>query len=135
MFGKKRRKPSHASSIIGRQTEVFGDINFEGHLHIDGTVRGNVSAKDTERASLTLSGSGSIQGDVRVPYIILDGSVMGSVFANDHIELEAKAKVEGDVHYALIEMAMGAEVNGRLVRIAEPAPAPIKLSGAIGEPG
>ncbi|MSR15298.1 MAG: polymer-forming cytoskeletal protein [Gammaproteobacteria bacterium] len=134
MFGNKKRKPANASSIIGRQTEVSGDIQFEGRLHINGSVRGNVSAQNDDRAMLTLSDSGSIQGDVRVPYIILDGPVTGSVYAKDHIELASKAKVQGDVHYALIEMAMGAEVNGKLVRISESVPASIKLSGAAIEP-
>ena len=36
------------------------------------------------------------------------------------IELAAKARVDGDVFYKLIEMAMGAEVNGSLVHKAEP---------------
>lgn len=135
MFGKKKRKSASASSIIGQQTEVLGDISFEGRLHINGTVRGKVSAKNDERAMLTLSSSGSIHGDVHVPYIVLDGPVVGSVYAKDQIELASKAKVQGDVHYALIEMAMGAEVNGRLVRIAESEHhVPVKLSGAVSEP-
>jgi cytoskeletal protein CcmA (bactofilin family) len=66
---------------------------------------------------LTLSESGAIHGNVNVPYVILNGPVIGSVHARDHVELAPKARVEGDVHYALIEMAMGAEVNGKLVRI------------------
>jgi len=134
MFGNKKLKSASVSSIIGQQTEVSGDISFEGRLHINGTVRGKVSAKNDDRAMLTLSGSGSIFGDVHVPHIILDGPVTGSVYAKDRIELASKAKVQGDVHYALIEMAMGAEVNGRLVRITESEHAPIKLSGAVGEP-
>lgn len=129
MFGSKKRKPAGASSIIGLQTKIEGDIEFDGRLHLNGTVHGNVAATRDERAMLTLSESGSIHGDVKVPYIILNGPVTGSVYATEHIELAAKAKVEGDVHYASIEMAMGAEVNGRLVRIVEVERAPVKISG------
>lgn len=117
MFNRKKRRHMDASSIIGERTEVEGNISFEGRLHINGVIRGNVSAPQDEKAMLTLSESGAIHGDVHVPYVILNGPVVGSVYAGDHIELAPKAKVEGDVHYALIEMAMGAEVNGRLVRI------------------
>ncbi len=134
MFGNRKRKPASANSIIGSETEVSGDINFEGRLHINGAVRGNVSATKDDRAMLTLSDSGSIHGDVHVPYIILDGPVTGSVYAKDHIELASKAKVQGDVHYSLIEMAMGAEVNGKLVRITEAERVPINLSGTVSEP-
>ena len=133
MFNRKKRKQIDASSIIGHQTHVLGDINFEGRLHINGTVRGNVSADQDERAMLTLSENGSIHGNVKVPYVVLNGPVTGSVYAMDHIELAPKARVEGDVHYALIEMAMGAEVNGKLVRINVAEPEPLRLSMPLRE--
>ncbi len=133
MFNRKKRKQIDASSIIGHQTHVLGDINFEGRLHINGTVRGNVSADQDERAMLTLSENGSIHGNVKVPYVVLNGPVIGSVYAMDHIELAPKARVEGDVHYALIEMAMGAEVNGKLVRINVVEPEPLRLSMPLRE--
>lgn len=133
MFNRKKRKQIDASSIIGHQTHVLGDINFEGRLHINGTVRGNVSADQDERAMLTLSENGSIHGNVKVPYVVLNGPVTGSVYAMDHIELAPKARVEGDVHYALIEMAMGAEVNGKLVRINVVEPEPLRLSMPLRE--
>jgi len=117
MFNRKKSRHMDASSIIGQHTEVEGNINFEGRLHINGVIRGDVSASQDQKAMLTLSESGAIHGNVNVPYVILNGPVIGSVHARDHVELAPKARVEGDVHYALIEMAMGAEVNGRLVRI------------------
>jgi len=133
MFNRKKRKHIGASSIIGHQTQVLGDIKFEGRLHIDGSVRGSVSAGQDEKAMLTLSESGSIHGDVRVPYVVLDGPVTGSVFAQDQIELASKARVEGDVYYALIEMAMGAEVNGKLVRIGTEEREPLLLNAKLRE--
>lgn len=133
MFNRKKRKHIDASSIIGHQTQILGDIKFEGRLHINGTVRGNVSAGQDDKAMLTLSESGSIHGDVDVPYVVLNGPVVGSVHARDQIELASKARVEGDVHYALIEMAMGAEVNGKLVRISTEAREPVLLNTQLRE--
>jgi cytoskeletal protein CcmA (bactofilin family) len=133
MFNRKKRKQIDASSIIGQHTHVLGDITFEGRLHINGTVKGNVSADKDDKAMLTLSESGSIHGSVQVPYVILNGPVTGSVYALDHVELASKARVEGDVHYALIEMAMGAEVNGKLVRIAPTVSEPLRLSTPLRE--
>lgn len=89
-----------------------------------------MSAKVDEKATLTVSERGSIEGEVRVPYVILNGVVKGDVHANDRVELAANARVEGDVHYRMIEMAMGAEVNGKLVRIADEIRAPLALSHA-----
>ncbi len=116
MFGKrKNRKPTRIDSLIGQNTRVQGDLSFQGGLHVDGTVKGNVCVSNQESAVLTVSEHGTIEGEVRVPYVVLNGVVLGDVHAREHIELAAKARVEGDVYYGLMEMAMGAEVNGKLV--------------------
>ncbi len=116
MFGKRKKiKASKIDSLIGRQTEIFGDLRFSGWLHVDGTVKGNVVADDDSSSVLTLSEHGTIEGEVRVPNVVLNGVVIGDVHANAQIELAANAQITGNVYYQLIEMAMGAEVNGNLV--------------------
>lgn len=125
MFGKlSKRKPKAIDSLIGGHTEVLGDIKISGGVHIDGSVRGSVTAQNDERAVLQLSEMGSIHGDVRVPFVVLDGVVVGDVHSTQHIDLKSKARVTGNVYYNLIEMAIGAEVNGKLVHrpdLEEPA--------------
>ncbi|WP_051362184.1 bactofilin family protein [Solimonas soli] len=101
-------------TLIGRQTEILGDIRFAGGLHIDGKVKGKVIANG-DKAALSVSDSGAIEGDVRVPNIMLNGSVTGDVYASDKITLAAKARVTGNVYYKIIEMEGGAQVNGQLV--------------------
>lgn len=129
MWGRgKKRKITKVDSLIGQNSEVLGDIHFSGGLHCDGTIRGNVVAEDGDESVFTLSDRGTVTGEVRVPYIILNGVVTGDVHARRHIELAASARVEGDVYYNLIEMAMGAEVNGRLVHQAEEERAPLQLA-------
>lgn len=135
MFGKrKNRKPTKIDSLIGRNTRVQGDMSFEGGLHVDGTVKGDVCAQGPESAVLTVSEHGTIEGEVRVPYVVLNGVVLGDVHAREHIELAAKARVEGDVYYGLMEMAMGAEVNGKLVHTeaATPPLAPDPAGAVVG---
>ena len=118
--GKKAKSAStKVDTIIGQQTRIEGDIHFSGGLHIDGRVKGGVIAEADSTSVLTVSEHGSIEGDVRVPTVILNGSVTGDVRSAERIELAAKARVDGDVYYNLIEMAMGAAVNGSLVHNAE----------------
>lgn len=120
MFGKRKKiKASKIDSLIGRQTEIFGDLRFSGWLHVDGTVKGNVVADDDSTSVLTLSEHGTIEGEVRVPNVVLNGVVIGDVYADAQIELAANARITGNVYYQLIEMAMGAEVNGNLVHRGE----------------
>jgi len=129
LFSKrKKRKATALDSLIGQHSQVSGDIKFNGGLHVDGTVRGTVSADDDDSSVLTLSDRGTIEGDVRVPYAVINGVVVGDVHVRQHVELAANARVEGNVYYNLIEMAMGAEVNGQLVHTADTGREPLALS-------
>jgi cytoskeletal protein CcmA (bactofilin family) len=122
MLGRGKRSKSagaRVDTIIGQQTQVSGDVHFSGGLHIDGHVKGNVIADEGSASVLTVSEHGRIDGDVRVPNVFLNGSVNGDVRCEERIELAAKAKVNGDVYYNLIEMVIGAEVNGNLLHQAE----------------
>lgn len=116
MLGKRKKfKSARIDSLIGHNTEMHGDIKFAGGLHVDGMIRGSVLADDGSGSLLTVSEHGTIEGEVKVPNVILNGTVVGDVYAHEHIELAPKARVTGNVYYTLIEMAMGAEVNGNLL--------------------
>lgn len=120
MLGPKRKRTSTAiETLVGRNTTLRGDIIFTGGLHIDGTIEGNVIAEEGSSSALSLSEHGCIKGEVRVPNITLNGKVNGDVHASHNIELASHASVTGNVFYNLIEMAMGAEVNGKLVHVSE----------------
>ncbi len=130
MWGKSRKtRTAQVDTLVGQETEINGDIRFSGGLHVDGTIRGNVIAGDESSSVLTLSEHGSIEGEVRVPYVVLNGAVMGDVYAGARVELAVKARVTGNVYYNLIEMAMGAEVNGNLLHQSE-APTPKLIQGS-----
>lgn len=118
MFGdskKARSSGARVDTIIGQQTRIEGDIHFTGGLHVDGMIKGSIIAEAGSSSVLTVSEHGRIEGDVRVPTVILNGTVSGDVRSDERIELAAQAEVNGDVYYNLIEMAMGAAVNGSLV--------------------
>ncbi len=108
-------KTAKVETIIGKNTELSGDINFQGGLHIDGKVKGNVLAEDDSESILILSQEGVIEGEVRVPNVLINGQVSGDVHASDRVELANHARIEGNVYYNLLEMEMGAAINGNLV--------------------
>jgi len=120
MFSKsKKHRAGKIDTLVGQNTEVNGDVVFSGGLHVDGCVRGNILVTDNSDSTLTLSEHGRVEGEVRVPHVILNGEVQGDVYASEHIELAANARIQGNVYYNLLEMAMGAEVNGSLVHKVE----------------
>lgn len=119
MFGRKKNRHMVVDTLIGPNTRISGDVNFAGGCHIDGTVHGNVTADAEGNAALSVSEDGSIEGGVTVPYVVLHGIVRGDVFASQRVELGPTARVIGNVYYNLIEMAIGAEINGKLVHQPE----------------
>ena len=117
MWGNRKKKVAQIDSLIGHNTRIKGEINFIGGLHVDGYIEGNIIA--TNDAIFTLSEQGTIEGNVRVPNIILNGTVKGNVYAEEHVELAPNAYVTGSVYYNLIEMTTGAKVDGNLIHRAE----------------
>jgi cytoskeletal protein CcmA (bactofilin family) len=122
MFGsqnKARRSKVTAHTLISAATELKGDLKFSGELIVEGRVTGDIKAADDSDAVLRVAEQGLIEGEINVPNVIINGTVKGDIYACSHIELAAKACITGDVHYKLIEMVMGARVNGSLLCSAE----------------
>jgi cytoskeletal protein CcmA (bactofilin family) len=112
-------KTAKVETIIGENTQVKGDVTFKGGLHIDGKIKGNVLADDDTDSILILSQEGTIEGEVRVPNVLVNGKVIGNVYASDRVELASQARIDGNVYYHLLEMEMGAAINGNLVHQAK----------------
>lgn len=119
-FGKFRAPK--IATVIGVGTEIQGSLHFSGGLHVDGLIKGNVTAEQDGKSALTVSENGHIEGDVRVPNVIINGVVVGDVYASNRVELASQAKVTGTVYYNLLEMAMGGQVNGQLIHAEEGSP-------------
>lgn len=146
MWGKNKQKPAaniHFDTLIAEGTWIKGSVEFKGGLHIDGAVKGDIRAAEESNAVVRLSEAARIEGDVIAPHVIVNGRVNGDVYASEHLELAANASITGNVYYSLIEMVMGAEVNGSLVHDKELAveklalgnsdvPSPEKTLAAVG---
>lgn len=128
MFGKKKKfNSARIDTLVGQGTELHGNLKFSGGLHVDGKIIGNVLAEDDSDAMLILSEFGSIEGEVKVPNMVLNGEIIGDVFGSNRVELAPKSRINGSVYYNLIEMAIGAEVNGGLVHESAENMAPKRL--------
>ena len=136
MFKTKPIRPDVGAidTLIGPQVTIRGDVVFSGGLYVEGHIQGKVIAEAGERAVLTLAEQGSIEGEVQVPVVVINGRMTGDVHAFDRIELAAKARVQGNVHYKVVEMSAGAQLTGRLVHAdALPAGLPSHDGAALPE--
>lgn len=102
-------------TLIGRQTEITGDVAFSGGLHVDGRIKGNISSSGDKNSTLSISEAGVVEGNVKVPTVVVNGRVVGEVRASERLTLGAKARIVGDVRYRVLQMEAGALVNGQLV--------------------
>ena len=106
------------TSLIAHGTIIRGDVRFTGTLHLDGRIEGAVLGEGSD-AVFTLSEHGQVQGEVRVPHAMINGQVNGDIYASERLELATQARVVGDVRYNSLEMAAGAQVNGRIAHQGE----------------
>ena len=126
-----------STTLISKESEIAGDIHFSGDLEIQGLVRGNISVKGEASATVRVVDGGRVEGEIHAPRIVINGEVTGDVHCGELVELAAKAKVEGNVHYNLIEMVKGAQVNGSLVYSGaktgkgQPALKPVAKEGVV----
>lgn len=119
MFGRKKTPLSgRIDTLIARSARLQGDIEFTGGLHLEGHVIGNVRAAAGEGATLWISEQGIVEGAVDVPNLVVNGVVNGDVHGRERVVIGATARIHGNVHYGTIEMALGAQVSGKLIPIA-----------------
>lgn len=104
-------------TLIGPQVTLHGDLVFSGGLYVEGRIHGKVIAEEGAPAVLTLAEQGRIDGEIQVPVVIINGELQGDVYASERVELAAKARVLGNVHYKVVEMRAGATLTGRLIHV------------------
>jgi cytoskeletal protein CcmA (bactofilin family) len=114
----KKKQPA-IKSLIAHGTQIDGNIAFADGLRVDGDVNGNVHASDGIASILVISESAKVVGAVEADHIIINGTVHGPVHARHMLELQPKARIEGDIQYAALEMHQGALITGQLRPILE----------------
>jgi cytoskeletal protein CcmA (bactofilin family) len=123
------KKQPPIRSLIGEGTVVHGELRFEEGLRIDGEVHGDVVAVGDKRSLLVVSEKARVHGKVKGAHVIINGTVVGPVESDELLELQPRARIQGDVRYGMIEMHQGASIDGevRTIKPSEERPA-LKLA-------
>jgi cytoskeletal protein CcmA (bactofilin family) len=112
MFGKKAQPP--IKSLIAQGSRIDGNLTFTDGLRVDGELVGDIRANTDQSSILVISEAAVVQGEIHADHVIINGTVRGPVHAKDLLELQPKARIEGDVFYKAIEMHLGAVIAGQL---------------------
>jgi len=132
MFSSKKdsgKSSYNATTLIAKGTTIRGDLTFSGAIYLEGRIEGTLRAEGTD-ACLTLSDQGAVVGEIHAPRVVLNGEVKGDVHASERLELAEAARIEGNIYYKVLEMAAGAQINGKMVHQSE---APKRLPAPEGE--
>lgn len=120
MFNNSKGGRSESGiTLIATNCEFVGDVHFSDQLLVNGVVKGNIYAQSGSKALITVSEKGRVQGEIRVPNVIVNGKVSGDIQSDKHVELAAKAEVTGNIYYHYIEMVKGSRVDGNLVHLLD----------------
>src|SRR4029434_8471846 len=103
---------------------VVGDIESSGVVKIEGTVEGAVRGA----RQLLLGRQGTIHGDIRAHEVVIGGTVVGTIVADERVEIQGTSSVKGDIHTKSIVVLEGGVINGT-VRMGETG------SGDVRNPG
>jgi cytoskeletal protein CcmA (bactofilin family) len=112
MFGKKEQPPIR--SLIAQGSHIDGNLKFTEGLRVDGEIFGDVRATPEQPSILVISEAAVVQGDIHADHVIINGTVRGAVHAGELLELQPRARIEGDVRYKALEMHQGAIISGHL---------------------
>jgi len=130
--GKTPRVPGRIDTLIGRGTTLRGELEFAGGLHVDGVHCGDIrGVEGAMPATIWVGEPGKVRGNLEVAIAVIDGEVVGHVRAAQRVVLGAKARVTGDVTYGVIEMTLGARIDGRLIPLGSVASTGVGAVSAV----
>lgn len=118
MFNKKKTvSQNRVDCLVSADTTIDGNIIFSGGLRIDGIVTGNISVAEGKSGTLIISEHARVDGLVTVSHAVINGEVRGAIITDEYLQLEASARIDGDITYQMIEMHHGAVVSGKLMHV------------------
>lgn len=105
---KKNPDQAQASNRILIGTEIIGDITSNGDLRIDGKVKGTIKLQ----GKLVIGENGEVSGEVICANVTVAGILHGKIQVAELLNLQATAKVEGEVITGKLAVEPGAEFTG-----------------------
>lgn len=121
--------PEAVISIIGAGMTLVGDIETDGSLRIEGTVRGNVRAGK----SVVIGKDGLVDGSIFTQDAVVAGRVSGGIHAESRLELQATSEISGEIEAPRMQVEEGAKVQGQMA-VGGSTLKPVKPSSQTDEP-
>jgi len=95
---------------IGTSIVIKGDISAKEDLVISGRVEGSIAV---DGHSVIVRSGADVLADIRAHAIVVAGQVLGALSADEAIELQPSANVEGELSAPTLKVHDGAVFNGK----------------------
>jgi cytoskeletal protein CcmA (bactofilin family) len=96
------------STIVGKDSAFTGEMEVKGTLRVDGRIKGKIICDET----VSIGATGEVEAEIDAKVVVVAGTVVGNIHASEKIEMQAKAKVLGDVSTKNIVIEQGAIFHG-----------------------
>ena len=101
-------RSSDLTAFIDEGSEIEGKYTFQGTVMLNGKFSGEINSND----SLIIGEKGVVNATVRAGVVLINGEVIGNVFATERVELRGTARVYGDVEAPVIVVDEGVLFEG-----------------------
>ncbi len=111
MFSKENKKTSEVKvserNVIGKNTQIKGDIISEGDFRIDGTLDGTIKTN----GRVIIGETGFIKGKVECTNADIEGKFSGELLVSNTLTVKTAANIDGDVIIGKLSVEPGASFN------------------------
>ncbi|HEY7202877.1 MAG TPA: polymer-forming cytoskeletal protein [Methylomirabilota bacterium] len=126
-----KRRPAAATrskltAFLDEGSEIEGKYTFSGTVLLNGKFQGEIASPDT----LIIGERGVVNASVRAGTLVVNGELVGNVYASDRIELSGKARVFGDLECPVIVLQEGVMFEGHC-RMPKPHPSDSGRDAAV----
>ena len=112
------------ATLIGEATAIQGDLVLSESIRIDGQLDGHATRSPEAPVTVVVGASGRVTGNITATRVVIAGTVHGTVVADEAVELQATAVLEGEVHCQSLRVEHGARLIGRIASGAQAATPP-----------
>lgn len=107
--GRSRKSETAATSVIDQGCDITGRLTFVGTLVLNGKFQGEMASSDV----LVVAAQGELQANAEVGTAIIYGQVKGNIVARERVELQASARVVGDIESPVLMLEEGVAFDGQ----------------------
>ena len=97
------------TAFLDEGSDIEGKYTFTGTVLLNGKFQGEIASPDT----LIVGERGVVNASVRAGTLVVNGEVVGNIYASERVELTSKARVHGDVESPILVLEEGGTFEGR----------------------